>query len=90
MEARLMTGLDAVREMQAVIAPDRMWPSDEFFEEKRKEQIADITATTTPPTTWSRTSKGSPGGLRDIQMIGWVAKRHFGVRHSMSSSSTSF
>lgn len=80
MEARLLAGPEALfAAMQAAIAPDKMWPSREFFAEKRKEQIArhhryHDTAYNLEPNV-----KGSPGGLRDIQMIGWVAKRHFGA-----------
>jgi [protein-PII] uridylyltransferase len=80
MEARLLAGPGELFDaMQDVIAPDKMWPSDRFFEEKRKEQIArhhryHDTAYNLEPNV-----KGSPGGLRDIQMIGWVAKRHFGA-----------
>ncbi len=80
MEARLLAGPTALFEaLQQTIAPDRMWPSTVFFEEKRKEQIArhhryHDTAYNLEPNV-----KGSPGGLRDIQMIGWVAKRHFGA-----------
>ncbi len=80
MEARLLAGsADLFAAMQQVIAPQNMWPSDRFFEEKRKEQIArhhryHDTAYNLEPNV-----KGSPGGLRDIQMIGWVAKRHFGA-----------
>ncbi len=79
MEARLIDGPVALfDEMNEAVAPGRIWPSDLFFEEKRKEQIArhfryDDTAYKLEPDV-----KGSPGGLRDIQMIGWVAKRHFG------------
>jgi [protein-PII] uridylyltransferase len=80
MEARRLAGPEALFDaMQAVIMPENMWPSDQFFEEKRKEQIArhhryHDTAYNLEPNV-----KGSPGGLRDIQMIGWVAKRHFGA-----------
>ncbi len=80
MEARLLAGPENLFDaMQAVIGPDNIWPSDRFFEEKRKEQIArhhryHDTAYNLEPNV-----KGSPGGLRDIQMIGWVAKRHFGA-----------
>ena len=80
MEARLLSGpVELFEAMQAVIAPDRMWPANKFFEEKRKEQIArhhryHDTAYNLEPNV-----KGSPGGLRDIQMIGWVAKRQFGA-----------
>ncbi len=79
MEARLIDGPSGLFEkMEKAVAPDQIWPSDLFFEEKRKEQIArhfryDDTAYKLEPNV-----KGSPGGLRDIQMIGWVAKRHFG------------
>ena len=80
MEARLLAGPESLfAAMQAAIAPEQMWPSDRFFEEKRKEQIVrhhryHDTAYNLEPNV-----KGSPGGLRDIQMIGWVAKRHFGA-----------
>ena len=80
MEARLLAGPETLfQAMQDDISPSNMWPSDRFFEEKRKEQIVrhhryHDTAYILEPNV-----KGSPGGLRDIQMIGWVAKRHFGA-----------
>ena len=80
MEARLLAGPTALfDEMRRVTSAENIWPSTEFFREKRKEQIArhhryHDTAYNLEPNV-----KGSPGGLRDIQMIGWVAKRHFGV-----------
>jgi [protein-PII] uridylyltransferase len=81
MEARLLAGPESLLEALAeAVGPHRIWPSAEFFAEKRKEQRArhlryDDTAYKLEPNV-----KGSPGGLRDIQMIGWVAKRHFGAR----------
>jgi [protein-PII] uridylyltransferase len=79
-ESRKLIGPEELyASMQAAIAADKIWPPTDFFAEKRKEQIArhhryDDTAYNLEPNV-----KGSPGGLRDIQMIGWVAKRHFGV-----------
>jgi [protein-PII] uridylyltransferase len=79
MEARLINGPQSLfDEMEASVSADQIWPSNEFFAEKRKEQIArhhryDDSAYKLEPNV-----KGSPGGLRDIQMIGWVAQRHFG------------
>ncbi len=80
MEARLLCGRPEQFELtQNAVAPEQIWPSDEFFAAKRKEQIErhhryDDTAYKLEPNV-----KGSPGGLRDIQLVGWVAKRHFGV-----------
>jgi [protein-PII] uridylyltransferase len=79
MESRLILGPDALhRAMEAAIAPDAIWPDRAFFEGKIREQQArhhryDDTAYNLEPDV-----KGSPGGLRDIHMIGWVARRHFG------------
>ncbi|MDH4046714.1 MAG: [protein-PII] uridylyltransferase [Gammaproteobacteria bacterium] len=81
MEARLLSGPRALFDaMRAATGPDRMWPSDRFYLAKRDEQKArhhryDDTAYKLEPNV-----KGSPGGLRDIQMIGWIARRHFGTR----------
>jgi [protein-PII] uridylyltransferase len=79
MEARLLAGPRKLFEqMRAATGPARLWPSPAFFEAKRREQQAryrkfDDTGFNLEPNV-----KSSPGGLRDIQMVGWVAKREFG------------
>ena len=80
MESRCLAGpQDLLEEMQAAVAPQEIWPIRSFFEAKLKEQHArhrryDDTAYNLEPNV-----KGSPGGLRDIQMITWVTQRHFGT-----------
>ena len=80
MEARLLYGSQAMFEkMREQTGPEHIWPSIDFFSAKWQEQIArhnkfDDTAYKLEPNI-----KEGPGGLRDIQMIGWVAKRHFGA-----------
>ncbi|MFQ3786634.1 [protein-PII] uridylyltransferase [Halomonas sp. A29] len=79
MESRTLAGPEALREaMKARIAPERLWPSDRFFEAKWQEQITRHHRFNNSEYHLEPNIKSSPGGLRDIQMIGWVAKRHFG------------
>ncbi|HUK02718.1 MAG TPA: [protein-PII] uridylyltransferase [Steroidobacteraceae bacterium] len=80
LEARLLAGLARLLdEMRAALSPEHVWPVREFFEAKLREQTerhlkANDTAYNLEPNV-----KTGPGGLRDIQTIGWVAKRHFGT-----------
>jgi [protein-PII] uridylyltransferase len=80
LEARRLAGSEALfNEMRRALAPDRVWPVRDFFEAKVREQQerrlkANDTAYNLEPNV-----KTGPGGLRDIQTIGWVAKRHFGA-----------
>ena len=80
MEARLLDGPTGLfLEMREATGPQNIWPSRDFFAAKFAEQQQryaqyDNTAHNLEPNI-----KESPGGLRDIQMIGWVAKRHFGA-----------
>lgn len=80
MESRLLTGpqqlFTAMREMTG---PDHIWSSRDFFESKLKEQIARHHKYHDTAYNLEPNIKEGPGGLRDLQMIGWVAKRHFGA-----------
>jgi [protein-PII] uridylyltransferase len=79
-ESRLLAGPDGLyNAMKHALSPERVWSAQEFFEAKVNEQAArhhrfHDTAYNLEPNV-----KSSPGGLRDIQTIGWVAKRHFGT-----------
>lgn len=80
METRLLIGSKSLfKALQIAVAPNKIWPNKQFFAAKIKEQTQrylkyDDTAYNLEPNI-----KEGPGGLRDIQMIGWVAKRHFGA-----------
>src|SRR4029077_21273433 len=65
--------------MRAALSPEHVWPVKTFFEAKVREQAerhlkAHDTAYNLEPNV-----KTGPGGMRDMQTIVWVAKRHFGV-----------
>ncbi|MGH8248142.1 MAG: nucleotidyltransferase domain-containing protein, partial [Gammaproteobacteria bacterium] len=81
-EGRLLDGNEGLfLEMQRAIAPDRIWPAGKFFEAKRAEQAARYRKFEDTEHGLEPNVKDGPGGLRDIQMIGWVAQRHFGPGH---------
>jgi len=80
MEARLLAGPQALfQAMKAASGPDRVWPSADFFRAKIEEQQARHHRFHDSGYNLEPNVKESPGGLRDLQVIGWVAKRHFGA-----------
>ncbi|HUH00287.1 MAG TPA: [protein-PII] uridylyltransferase [Gammaproteobacteria bacterium] len=80
MESRLLDGPAAQFDaMQAATGPDRLWSPQAFFEAKRKEQTARHHRYHDTAHNLEPNIKGSPGGLRDIQVVCWVARRHFGI-----------
>jgi [protein-PII] uridylyltransferase len=80
MEARLLCGPEKLfNEMREQTDRNHIWPSREFFRAKWEEQIARHRKFNDTAFNLEPNIKEGPGGLRDIQMIGWVAKRHFGA-----------
>lgn len=80
-ESRLICGNEKLYEkFEKAIAPTRMWSSKKFFEAKLKEQHNRHLRYNDTAYNLEPNIKEGPGGLRDIQIIGWVAKRHFGAR----------
>jgi len=78
MEMRQIAGNEALTQQLApLLDKDIFWTSEKFFiakckeQEKRHQQYRGAAYTLEP------NLKANPGGLRDIQTIAWVAKRHF-------------
>ncbi|HEB96703.1 MAG TPA: [protein-PII] uridylyltransferase [Sedimenticola thiotaurini] len=80
MESRLLTGPAALFEaLRSSTGGDRIWPSDRFFDAKIEEQRRRYEKYENSISALEPNIKESPGGLRDIQTIHWVVKRHFGA-----------
>ena len=80
LDARPIAADDVARAALArAIAPDRAWPARDFFLAKAREQeqrhlrFGDTSDNLEP------NLKDGPGGLRDLQTLGWMARRAFGT-----------
>jgi [protein-PII] uridylyltransferase len=79
-ESRFIYGNgDLYNKFQKAIAPGKIWSSRQFFEAKLEEQQNRHLRYNDTAYNLEPNIKEGPGGLRDIQIIGWVAKRHFGA-----------
>jgi [protein-PII] uridylyltransferase len=79
-ESRLIIGNSELYDkFQQAIGPHKIWPARQFFEAKLKEQHDRHLRFNDTAYNLEPNIKEGPGGLRDIQIIGWVAKRHFGT-----------
>ncbi|MEW8508786.1 MAG: [protein-PII] uridylyltransferase [Candidatus Thiodiazotropha sp.] len=65
--------------MLEATGPEQMWNSHDFFEAKWNEQRVRHAKQDDAISNLEPNIKESPGGLRDIHMIGWIAKRHFKI-----------
>jgi [protein-PII] uridylyltransferase len=78
MESRLLTGPQRLHEaLMQQTGPSRIWLSADFFSAKLSEQKKRYHKFGNTAYRLEPNIKEGPGGLRDIQMIGWIAKRHW-------------
>ncbi|PIE24989.1 MAG: [protein-PII] uridylyltransferase [Neptuniibacter caesariensis] len=78
-ESRTISGNDSLRtRMYDRVTSEGAWSDREFFLAKLREQKERHKKTNNTEYNLEPNLKNSPGGLRDLQTIGWVAKRHFG------------
>lgn len=78
-EARLLEGDGALLEqLREQTSTEHMWTAREFLQAKLAEQQARHNKFADTEYNLEPNVKSSPGGLRDLQLIGWLARRHFG------------
>jgi [protein-PII] uridylyltransferase len=81
MESRFLKGdISMLQDMLDATAADRVWSASEFFDAKFEEQLNRHEQYHGTAYNLEPNIKEGPGGLRDIQMIGWVAKRYFSTQ----------
>ncbi|MBI1453272.1 MULTISPECIES: [protein-PII] uridylyltransferase [Acinetobacter] len=77
-EARLITGNEHLAKWPRRIV-SQTWTDKTFFDAKMQEQTKRHAQHNNTESNLEPDIKNAPGGIRDINQIGWIAKRHFRV-----------
>ncbi len=78
MESRLLCGSsEHFEQIKKKTAPDKMWNASQFFKAKMEERRERYLKFNGSSYDLEPNIKSSPGGLRDIQLIAWVAERSY-------------
>ncbi len=77
-EARLITGNQHLARWARRIV-SQTWTDKTFFDAKMQEQAKRYAQHNHTESNLEPDIKNAPGGIRDINQIGWIAKRHFRV-----------
>ncbi|MDC9725345.1 MAG: [protein-PII] uridylyltransferase [Gammaproteobacteria bacterium] len=80
LETRLLCGDTSLfSDLQQLTVSHKTWDTRRFYLEKRQEQEQRHLKYNDTANNLEPNIKESPGGLRDIQIISWVARQHFDV-----------
>lgn len=91
LEARCLSGnLSLFEQLQQLTVSNKTWDTRLFYERKKQEQLQRHHKYNDTGNNLEPNLKESPGGLRDIQLISWVAQQHFDVRNLQGLKSKGF
>ena len=65
--------------LKARTAPEKIWPTKQFYGRKWEEQIVRHRRFADTEYSLEPNIKDGPGGLRDVQILGWIGLRHLGT-----------
>lgn len=90
-ESRWLIGhYEAFESLKQLLKHPNFWPSNAFFLAKIEEQTQRYNKANDAIAQLEPNIKESPGGLRDIHTIAWIAKRHFGANSLQQLVSVGF